>query len=66
MALINVPDTDTFDIWRQKTNLLAQRQGDLALLITPVTTDLVSAINSLSASTDENIRSTLVRAIAMA
>ncbi len=66
MAIINVPDTDTFDIWRQKTNLIAQRQGDLVLLTTPVTTDLVSAINSLSSSLSEDIRSCLIRAIAMA
>ena len=65
MAIINVPDTDTFDMWRQKMNLLAQLQGDLTLLATPLTTDLVSAINSTFLAIDGQSRRTLILSIAM-
>jgi len=65
MAIPNVPDTDTFDIWRQKTNLIAQLEGDLTLLLTPVTTDLVAAINSILDLFEDDLRAMLIRAIAM-
>lgn len=65
MAIINVNVEETFSLWRQKTNLLAQQQGDIALLLTPVTTNLVSAINSLISNNEENDRSVLIRSIAM-
>lgn len=65
MAIPNVPDTDTFDLWRQKTNLIAQLEGDLDLLQTSVKTDLVSAINSLISELGGSDRAILIRAIAM-
>lgn len=36
MTIINVPDTDSFDLWRQKTNLLSLSQGDVEKLTTPL------------------------------
>jgi len=49
MAIINVPKATTFDIWRQKVNQLSENVGDLDDLVTPVTTTVVDAINSLQA-----------------
>lgn len=65
MAIISVVDTDTFDIWRQKTNLLSQQQGDLDLLLTSVKTDLVSAINEVFSSLNDSGREILIRSIFM-
>lgn len=33
MSIVRVPDTDSFDLWRQKTNLSSLQQGDLSRLI---------------------------------
>lgn len=65
MAIINVPKTDTFDIWRQKTNQIALLEGDLTLLTLPAP-DLVTAINNILALIDDKDREVLIRAIAMA
>jgi hypothetical protein len=65
MALINVPITDNFDTWRQKTNLLAEKQGDLDLLETTNKNSLVESINDVISNTEVERRSILVRAIAM-
>lgn len=65
MAIVNVPKTDSFDQWRQKTNLLASQVGDITLLMTPITTDIVSAINSLIALFNDDFRRVLIRAIGM-
>lgn len=46
MALINVPDTDNFDIWRQKTNLLSIQQGDFERLIVPMTFTIAGTVSS--------------------
>lgn len=63
MAIPSVNTTsDTFDLWRIKTNLIATLEGDLTLLATTVKTDLVSAINETVTDT----RALLIRAIAMA
>jgi len=53
MAIINVLLTDTFDTWRQKTNILGTNQGDLANLDSSfAATDLVSALNEIKAGDD--------------
>ena len=47
MSIPNVPQTDTFDQWRVKTNTIATNAGDLANLTTTIKTNAVSAINEL-------------------
>lgn len=47
MAIPNVPQTDTFDQWRVKTNTTAQNVGDLDNLNTTDKTNLVSATNEV-------------------
>ena len=66
MAIVNVPKTDNFSQWRLKTNLIATQQGDLVLLTTPVTTDIVAAINSLVGLFNDDLRRILIRSIGMA
>lgn len=66
MAVIEVIKEESFGQWRQKFNQLSENVGDLDLLITPVDTDLVAAINSLSGEVDGKNRETLIRAIGMA
>jgi hypothetical protein len=61
MAIVNVPKTDTFDLWRQKTNQIAQTIGDPALLQTTVNTSIVDAINSIF----NDLRRVLIRSIGM-
>ena len=46
MSIINVDLSDTIASWRNKTNEIAQKQGDLSLL-TDSASNLVSAINNL-------------------
>lgn len=65
MAIVNVPKTDSFDQWRQKTNVIANNVGDISLLLTPVNTDVVSAINSLLGFFNDDLRRVLIRAIGM-
>jgi len=65
MAIINVPDKDSFDLWRQKTNLISQTMGDLTLLNTTDKSNLVAAINEVLSGTADNQRRVLIRAIAM-
>ena len=65
MAVIQIPDGHSFDLWRQKTNLIGEAVGDLTLLETTVQTDLVSAINEVLSSSTSQDREILVRAIAM-
>ena len=80
MEIINVPNTDTFDCWRQKTNVLAERQGNLTTLHANISGDnrnnLVDAINEVIQDTEDSInevisnsviyrRRTLANAIAM-
>jgi len=50
MAIIKVPDTDSFDLWRQKTNLIAIQQGDLNRLIAPLTMPISGTISSFGDS----------------
>lgn len=64
-CVINVPDTDSFDLWRQKTNLIAQQIGCLDDLLTTDKSDLVSAINEVITIIEEKDRDVLIRAIAM-
>lgn len=53
MAIITVELTDTFDDWRNKTNILAIETGDLSLLQTTYKADIVGAINELKLRADE-------------
>ena len=45
--------TDTFETWRQKTNLISSNVGDPDNLTTPVTTDLVQSLNEISGRTTQ-------------
>lgn len=65
MAVINVIKQDTFGVWRQKTNLLAQEVGDLALLTTPTNVSIVAAVNSIVASIQDSARDAMIRAIVL-
>lgn len=69
MEIINVPNTDTFDCWRQKTNVLAERQGNLTTLDASISEDnrnnLVDAINAAISNSIAYRRRTLANAIAM-
>lgn len=47
----NVNLTDTFETWRQKTNQISSNVGDPDNLTTPVTTDLVQALNEVNSRT---------------
>lgn len=47
MAIIKVPNTDSLDIWRQKTNLLSIQQGDFARILVPFTTTITGAVTSV-------------------
>lgn len=47
MALVTVLDTDTFQGWKDKSNLLASQVGDLALLATTNKTSIINAINEV-------------------
>lgn len=64
---VNIPKTDTFDLWRQKCNQLSQEVGNLDLLVPPldVATSVVDALNIIQATVASNERGILVRAIAM-
>lgn len=50
MAIIKVPDTDSFDLWRQKTNLLSLQQGDFSRLIAPLSYPIVGTVTSFGDS----------------
>jgi hypothetical protein len=63
MPLVNVPITDSFDIWRQKTNLISVQQGDLTLLLTIDQTSLVASLNEIYNLIQGNIKSVWVRSI---
>ncbi len=65
MALVEVVRTDSIDVWRQKTNLLSQQQGDLDLLLTTDKSSLVAAINESLGTVEEKGRETLIRAICL-
>lgn len=66
MSIPTVNESDTFDVWRIKTNEIATLEGDLAALSTTSKTNLVSAINESVANVSALARETLVRSIAMA
>jgi len=46
--------TDTFETFRQKTNLVSSNVGDPDNLTTPVTTDLVQALNEINGRTTQS------------
>jgi hypothetical protein len=65
MAVIIIDQKESLNQGRVKTNELSQNVGDLDLLTTPVTTDLVSAINSVDASVGQQDKKMLLFAIAV-
>lgn len=46
--------TDTFETFRQKTNLISSNVGDPDNLTTPVTTDLVQSLNEINGRTTQS------------
>lgn len=58
MSIPNVPQTDTFDQWRIKTNTIAENVGDLDNLNTTDQSNIVAAVN-------ENKEFTIAMAIAL-
>ena len=66
MALIQITENESFDTWRQRINDIATNQGDLVLLNTTATSDLVAAINSILVGSEDDQRRILIRAIFMA
>ena len=65
MAIPNVELEDSFDLWRLKTNLIAQIEGDLDDLLTVDKSSLVAAINEVYSALGNVGRDVLIRAIAM-
>jgi hypothetical protein len=61
MANIIVSGEDTFDEWRQKTNLVSVNTGDITTLNTTDKSSIVNAVNELRSSFD----STFVLALAL-
>lgn len=47
MAIIKVPDTDSFDLWRQKTNLISIEHGDFGRLVVPLSFPLTGTVSSV-------------------
>ena len=64
---VNVPKTDTFDIWRQKFNELSADVGDITQLNPPLdtATNIVDALNMVQGIVNNNERAILVRAMAL-
>lgn len=70
MALTIVEITDGLDTQRTKINEISTNMGDLTQLLTPVTTNIVQAMNSLQTQiatgvTEDQMRDILLRAIAL-
>lgn len=47
MTIIHVPDTDSFDLWRQKTNLLSLQQGDFARIANPLIVPITGLVTTV-------------------
>ena len=56
MAVTVVNLSDTISQWVTKTNTISSDLGDKSLLATPVTTDVVSAINSIKTRDSAGVR----------
>ena len=65
MAVVEIKRKDTFDIWRTKMNTISVNVGDLNLLTTPSTTDIVSAINSLGSFQTDQVRRSIIISLAL-
>lgn len=69
MAILEVLTTDNFEIWRQKTNLIAAGAGDLGTLNSDILDaispdeDIISAINYIYTDVTRQV---LIKSIAMA
>lgn len=48
MAVTNVPNTDTFEEWRVKTNTIAADIGDISTLYTPPGPPVSTAVDALN------------------
>ena len=71
MAIIVVTLNDTLDTFRTKFNSLSEDVGDIGNLLTPITTDIVNAMNSLQGEieagiSEDQLRDILFTAIALA
>lgn len=62
MSIVNVPVTDNFDQWRQKTNTIATQQGDLNSLNTVDTSSIVNAVNEVN---NESLNNAIRMSIAL-
>ena len=56
MAVTVVNLSDTISQWVTKTNTISSDLGDKSLLATPVTTDVVSAINCIKTRDSAGVR----------
>ena len=65
MAQIEVQRYDTFETWRQKTNLISDSVGDLAALDTADKSNVVEAINEVKSRLGGEIIVTSNRALLM-
>lgn len=65
MAQIEVQRYDTFETWRQKTNLVSESVGDLAALDTVDKSNVVEAINEVNSRLGGEIIVTSNRALLM-
>lgn len=67
MAQTTVNRSDTFEVWRQKTNVISIDIGDLDLLDPTLgTSDLVSAINTTNVNLNESVIRLESRSLALA
>lgn len=65
MPIIFIDQKESLNQGREKTNELSENVGDLDLLTTPVTTDIVAAVNSINASIGQQDKKILLFAIAV-
>ena len=66
MAQIEVQRYDTFETWRQKTNLISDSVGDLSELDTVNKSSVVESINEVKSTLSNEIVATGNRALLMA
>jgi hypothetical protein len=50
MPVIKIPNTDSFDMWRQKTELLALEHGDFQRLVVPLSFSISGTVTSFADS----------------
>jgi len=65
MAVTNIEKHDSFGTWRDKTNEISVDLGDISTLVTPTTTSVVAALNSIVTYSDDNARRAVIIGIAL-